>query len=476
MKSEVLSLISERPGLTTIELADGLALSEKDLLEFLKSSDNDFAEYANGGWYLRLSARQSTGAAETLERIRRRLLDLSRRNQLLNYKHPKARSIRVVDELPDQLFERLVNDEGFIFESLPRVPIHTEDAPEYIQEYLEEIPDKRRPQRKRWAELHGINPNLELPASDSGADRHKDLKIQKLLFSDELETRVKYMSRLARTAIEESGANILYLAFGFLSWRESEDSEKDNLAPLVLLPVKLTKTDRDPKTRRQQFKLHYSEEDMQSNLSLRERLSRDFDLELPELDDDDTPEKYFDRCKPTLQAQPTWKIHRYVSLGFFQFGKLLMYLDLDRTQWPTGKKIDDHSTIKKILGGEISGAASYAEEYDIDNLSFDLPQALLIEEADSSQHSAIIDAAKGKNLVIEGPPGTGKSQTITNIIAIALAQGKSVLFVAEKLAALEVVKHRLEGAGLGEFCLELHSHKTQKRKFLEDVGKRTIRR
>ena len=107
----------------------------------------------------------------------------------------------------------------------------------------------------------------------------------------------------------------------------------------------------------------------------------------------------------------------------------------------------------------------FPPEYDVD----DGHELALIYDADSSQHSAIVDALKGKNLVIEGPPGTGKSQTITNLIATALTQGKTVLFVSDKLAALEVVKRRLDNAGLGEFCLEFHSHKTQKRKILDDI-------
>src|SRR6185436_21092895 len=110
-----------------------------------------------------------------------------------------------------------------------------------------------------------------------------------------------------------------------------------------------------------------------------------------------------------------------------------------------------------------------AEEYPIDapELKKDVPD--LIRDADSSQHSALIHALRGQNLVIEGPPGTGKSQTITNLIAAALARGKTVLFVSDKLAALEVVRHRLDKVGLGIFCLELHSHKTQKRKLLDDI-------
>ena len=411
--------------------------------------------------------------ARPLEAIRTRLLDLSRNNRLLNYRHPRARSIRVIDELPDQLFDRLIRGKGFVFDSLPRVPKPGEPAKQEVRQYLNELPIRAKPDSRKWAELHGINPNFELPVGEEadGSCRHQDLKIQTLLLPAELETRLKSISRLARTAIEESGANILYLAFGFLEWREDENSEQLSLAPLVLLPVRLERSSREKKTRRQLFKLSYSEEDLQANLSLRERL-RDLQFELPEIEDDDTPESYIRRCRPLLRAEPTWRIHRYVTLGFFQFGKLLMYLDLDPARWPEQNGILDHGIISRVLSGEQSEDSDGAATYPIDDIPLDSPEALLIESADSSQHSALIDAAKGKNLVIEGPPGTGKSQTITNIIGVALAQKKSILFISEKLAALEVVRKRLEDSTLGEFCLELHSHKTQKGKFLEEVAER----
>ncbi|MBQ9025138.1 MAG: AAA family ATPase, partial [Methanobrevibacter sp.] len=94
-------------------------------------------------------------------------------------------------------------------------------------------------------------------------------------------------------------------------------------------------------------------------------------------------------------------------------------------------------------------------------------------DADSSQIAAIQDVKAGRNLVVEGPPGTGKSQTIVNLIAELLAEGKSILFVSEKMAALDVVKDRLTGVGLGKFVLELHSHKTRRKKFLKDLQKAT---
>ena len=415
----------------------------------------------------------SDDLADTLNEIRQRLLDLTRRNALLNYRHPRGRSIRVIDEMPDQLFDRLLGGDRFIFEPLPRVPSPHEDMPDSTREFLEAQNNWRRPSRTEWAKMHDIEAGYELPEAGSQARRHTDLVVQTLLFPGELETRLRSIAANARTAIEESGANILYLAFGFLEWTESDDSDQKSLAPLVLLPVTLNKAKGlDAHTRREKYGLEYSGEDLQPNLSLKERIFGDFSLVLPELEDEDTLEKYFGRCQGLLTEKPSWSIHRFVTLGFFQFGKLLMYLDLDPERWPDGSQIQDHPQIEQLLTGSGGNGQQGFEPVDVDSIPLDAPEALIIEGADSSQHQAIVDASKKRSMVIVGPPGTGKSQTITNIIGVSLAQGRSVLFVSEKLAALEVVKSRLEKSGLGEFCLELHSHKTQKRKFLDDLERR----
>src|SRR5690606_33370315 len=105
------------------------------------------------------------------------------------------------------------------------------------------------------------------------------------------------------------------------------------------------------------------------------------------------------------------------------------------------------------------------------------PHALpLVLEADASQQAAVASVLRGRSFVLQGPPGTGKSQTITNLIAAAMADGKRVLFVSEKMAALEVVHRRLVEAGLGDFCLELHSQKTQKKQVLASLGAALERR
>jgi very-short-patch-repair endonuclease len=267
----------------------------------------------------------------------------------------------------------------------------------------------------------------------------------------------------------------LRVAFGFLEWFESLDSDEPRQAPLLLVPVRIAKGRLNPVNGTYNYTIAYTGEDILPNLSLREKLRADFGLALPHLDESTSPEDYFlEVARLIEQPQPRWKVRRYATVALFNFSKLLMYLDLDPARWPSDKLITNHPVASRFLTAESqeAGRGGFDDEYAIDDLPEVHERYPLAEDADSSQHSALVEAIEGKNLVIEGPPGTGKSQTITNLIAAALAQGKRVLFVAEKLAALEVVKRRLDHAGLGDFCLELHSHKTQKRKVLDDIATR----
>jgi hypothetical protein len=291
-----------------------------------------------------------------------------------------------------------------------------------------------------------------------------------LLYHHHLDSLSRKIASAAKTAIEESGANMLYLVFGFLEWYESDDSKQAHLAPLVVLPVTIERT--GGKGRAVQTVLEYSGEDVETNLSLVEKMRRDFGLEIPPLEEDDIPEIYFAKFADILKLKKTWSVRRHVTLALLSFGKLLMYRDLDPKTWPAGQSIAQHPLVRELFEGSKNPEIALAEEYPIDDpkLVKDVPH--LIRDADSSQHSALVHALRGQNLVIEGPPGTGKSQTITNLIAAALARGKTVLFVAEKLAALEVVRRRMDDAGLGMFCLEVHSDKTKKGAMLTDLAQR----
>jgi hypothetical protein len=427
--------------------------------------------------------QDSNTAAVALENLRKRLLDLTARNRLINFRHTKRGSLRIIDELPNQLAEKMLAETEMRFLPVPEPTREQLISAGYIEidaETGQETRILKDPTAEEWAKRLGLSTTYEVPKplTDELADKHTDNTIQTLLYPYELETRLKSLLQISESAIQEMGANILYLSFGFIEWFDI-NHDKARIAPLFLVPVRLHKGRLNPKTKTYEYTLTYSGEDIITNLSLREKLRIDFSMALPELDENTEPEGYFEEVVALIKEnQPSWRLRRFISLSLLNFSKLLMYLDLDPSRWPKGASIIEHPVVSRFLGGynanqdaeaNSNGDFGFGEEYpidDIDNIHALYP---LIDDADSSQHSALIDAVDGKNLVIEGPPGTGKSQTITNLIAAAMAQGKKVLFVAEKLAALEMVRRRLDAAGLGEFCLELHSHKAQKRKVLDEI-------
>lgn len=387
-----------------------------------------------------------------IENIRKRLLDLTNRNKLVNFKHTRS-SLRIVDVDLDSVYQGLLDDKRLPF-------VH---VPEPGLEYVARLDEK--PTAKDYADEIGWSTSFDLV---QGTGQTASLPV--LHYQEDLETIIRKIGTSARTAIEESGANILHLVFGFLEWRESEDSTQIRQAPLLVIPVNLI----TPKGKEEDrsILLQYTGEDLTTNLSLAEKLRRDFGLEMPYIEEGESPEQYFQRFSPILKRKRDWQICRQVSLALLSFGKLLMYLDLDGDRWPSDIPLHRHPRLVDMFAGNTAEGLSFATEFDIDEEAAKGDVPPLVCDADSSQHSALIDAVRGKNLVIEGPPGTGKSQTITNLIAASIGNGKRVLFVAEKMAALEVVKRRLDRYGLGDFCLELHSHKTSKVSLLKSLEDR----
>ena len=423
---------------------------------------------------------------ESLELMRKKLLDLTARNRLLNFPlHQKSAALRIIDEVPNQLCEELLADRELRFKPIPsptRRQLIEHGYIEIDEETGEEHRLKPNPDAREWAKVLGFDIGYDLPRKEdtSGDEKHQDDAIQVLLYPPEMESRLRAIRGKAQTAIEEMGASILYLSLGFLEWTEKDDSSKTRLAPLFTVPVHLSRGKLDHASGTYQYTLSYTGEDILPNLSLKEKLALDFGLALPEVEEDLTPEEYLDKVARLItRTKPDWSVRRYGALALLNFGKMLMYLDLDPRRWPLDERnLIQHPIVQRFFkssenkSGEGGGTS---EEHYIDQVEDVHDLFPLIDDADSSQHSALIDAVNGENLVIEGPPGTGKSQTITNLIAAAMLSGKKVLFVAEKMAALDVVKTRLDKADLGHFCLELHSHKSQKRKVLEDINSRVVR-
>lgn len=269
----------------------------------------------------------------------------------------------------------------------------------------------------------------------------------------------------AKNYTEAQGVNILFLGLGFLHWTRADNQNDINKAPLLLLPVNLER-DKVNDT----FKVKYSGEDIIENRSLAALLQLDFGLILPTSNQDNEAiniEQFCEKIRTSV-VREGWKVEsNEIALGFFSFGKFLMFNDLDPENWPEQKQPENNDVIQRLLGrgfGDTSSA--YPENVNIDSVI--QPGAVpFVKDADSSQTLAILEVLKGNNLLIQGPPGTGKSQTITNIIAALIGENKTVLFVAEKMAALEVVKRRLDDCHLGHAVLELHSHRATKRSVLD---------
>ena len=409
---------------------------------------------------------------KALNLLRLRLLDLTGRNRLINFKNATGKTLQFVHSNLDGVFKRMVIDGG----KSVKIAFVAEPA-----SHQWELKNGRlaRPDAKSHAAELGINTSYDLSAIGgrdltTAGGSMSSTQIRALYYADELGKHGRKLEREARLAIEETGANMLYLVFGFLEFRESPGSDKLYQAPLLCVPVAITSTASGQYTT---FDLNYTGEELTDNLCLREKVKKDFSLNLPEYDDegDEDTSSYLVRVEKTVANLPGWKVCRRMTLALLSFANMLMVKDIDPETWKVDKKeslLLEHPLIRQVFEGKQSstGEASYATEYDIDaHPGGNLP---LIYDADSSQHSALIDVMDGMNRVIEGPPGTGKSQTITNIIAAGLQAGKTVLFVSEKLAALEVVKSRLEQAGLEQFVLELHSNKTNKKRVLEALEMR----
>lgn len=386
-----------------------------------------------------------------IERARTELLDLSARNRLLNVPRfsKSAKTIDVVDEQSAEIFRILVTESKamtFLAGAKGREQKEGEDAEEVVELALPDDDDRDASGR---------------------LVRHSDTKLQTRMTPNALQKRLLDLYFDARTLEEEQGVNILYLGLGTLKWVDPNNSENIRYAPLILVPVALERA-----SAAERFKLRARQEDFASNLSLEAFLDRVHKISMPsfEASDDFSFEAYTKQVAEAVSIKADWSVQPDdIVLGFFSFAKFLMYRDLDPNLWPADAKFTDRPLITSLVSNGFSRNDSLLPEEARIDAHISPSEMTHIVDADSSQTVAIHEVRKGHDLVIQGPPGTGKSQTIANIIAAAVADGKRVLFVAEKMAALEVVKRRLDQAGVGDACLELHSNKANKKALLGEL-------
>ncbi|MBB3931126.1 hypothetical protein GGR25_002176 [Kaistia hirudinis] len=380
--------------------------------------------------------------ARLLADVRQRLIETGTRNRLVHAARfgKRGKSIDIFDERSDDTFHILLRSAK---------PMRFSADPSAIESTARDEPVLTR----RWA-------------GEIDPERYTDQLLQTRLGPDKLHKRLLGLAREAKTLEEEQGINALYMALGFLRWYEDEASDVIREAPLVLLPVSLV---RNPRT--SLYEVVAREEDLLTNEPLKRRLQDEFNIRLPEIpeSDDWSPSDYFASVADAVSPKPRWTIEPDgMQLGFFSFAKLLMVKDLEPENWSEGGILDHPIVAGLLQEGFEAEAEDFPDDSRLDSL-FAPADLVQIVDADASQTLVIETVRKGRNLIVQGPPGTGKSQTITNIIAAAAHDGKRVLFVAEKMAALNVVHDRLKKAGVQDICLELHSRSANKKQVLAEL-------
>ena len=401
-----------------------------------------------------------------LGQLRLRLLDLSGRNRLLNFKHTPGRSLQFVTGQPAAVYQRLIDAPNRAVVSIAGLP----EPPRKV--WVERNGRLSRPDPREWARQNEIPTSYDL---DIVAPEDNGARLRALLYPDDLAKNCRKVEREAVSAIEETGANMLFLVLGFLEFPDQRNSDRTFLAPLISIPVLMTKVDVGGN---QVFSLQYTGDDIAENLSLREKLKADHGLLLPDIDEDQfNIESYLSDLQRLIQPRPGFRLRIWISLCILSFANMLLVRDLDPSKWPEASgrnSLLDHDIVREVFEGrsiEENTDIGDPPEYDVEEGAAE--KISLVFDADSSQHCALVDVLiHRRNLVIEGPPGTGKSQTIANLIAAGINEGKKILFVSEKLAALEVVRTRLHRVGLDPFVLELHSNKSNKKRVLEELAKR----
>lgn len=374
-----------------------------------------------------------------IENWKCRLIDLSKRNNLLYFKQSKRSNLAIINPDALNLFNKLVLRHNRLEFLMPPETQLTAAGYNFENEERNLFQkEKERPLSNRLV-CEGVN-------------------------RKELDGTLKNLHRRSLSDYRERGIRILHVAFGILTWKDIVTLEEIQ-SPLIMVPVELSK-----ETIRTPFAISVPqvEEEVVLNPALQVKLKKDYKIDLPPLPEEwenDSLTNYFNLVNQ-IALEQGWKLEKTIQIGLFSFHKLVIYNDLDTNS----QIIIQHPIIRAIAGIKDSKLIQEGlpEEKDVDIIE-DPEKTFRVLDADSSQRVSIDYALKGQSFVMQGPPGTGKSQTIANIIAECIAQGKSVLFVSDKMAALEVVYKRLSDVGLAHFCLELHSSKANKQEVVAEL-------
>ena len=358
------------------------------------------------------------------------LLDLGKRNKMISFRESKRATLKILKPGFDELYQSIV----------------TEEQELTFQKSIDRDSDVRV-----YSILELLN-HLSVPIEVNIGDIRAEGTLS------EIKKTLKHLRSKARLAIDEQGTNILYLVFGFIEWREKGNKTNDFIkSPLLLVPVTLTLPSLNA-----QYSLKKTDDEIVVNPTLAYLFERDFGITLPEFDSDRDSLSSFMSQMEKLVEDRGWRILRQTSIGLVSFLKISMYNDLLKNE----EALKENAIIRAFAGEENEVSRPAGDVFQFDHDTCRAIDSYQVMDADSSQQDAIVLSQRGVSFVMQGPPGTGKSQTITNIIAQGLADGKKILFVSEKMAALDVVYRRLTDVHLDDFCLSLHSHKANKKEIL----------
>ncbi|MGM9999137.1 MAG: DUF4011 domain-containing protein [Candidatus Bruticola sp.] len=383
--------------------------------------------------------------SKKLEKWANLLLDTGKRNNLINFKDSKFASVEVLLPSSDLILEKIEGNTQFsVFD--PKIN-----------------DDEELSEGSSLSGTQSVAQESDFDARNSYLAKYgQRLKTQKqlLLYNSGSNpiTALKNISKKSKEFIEETGVNVAHMAFGFIHWKESEASQYVYSAPVLLMPILL---EQDSVTA--PFYIRSAGDDIIVNPTFSYKLEAEYGIKIPEYGDENLND-YLAQLGSLLKGLK-WQVSAECKIGIFSFLKINMYQDLKENS----EAILANDNVRALLGEGGSAHNFSGMTTDYKRVDDPLIELHSVVDADSSQIEAIEMAKSGKSFVLQGPPGTGKSQTITNIIAECLSDGKKVLFVSEKQAALRVVYDKLKQAGLAEFCLELHSHKANKKSIIEDL-------
>ena len=387
-----------------------------------------------------------------------RLIDLSRKNNLLYFRKLKRGNLSITQPDPQKIFDALVVKKNHLDFFIPQEEAKKPEMPEKPKAKGRGKDKIAKPEAKT------VKPEIKTALKEEPKQPTANQLVSGNLSRIDIERNLKNLQSRSLLDYMERGVRILHAAFGTLNWIDLETKERVQ-SPLILVPLELTRdTIRQPYT----IAIPPVEDEAVLNPALQVKLKNDYKIELPPLPEEWEEQKLADYYKLVDQAvsEMGWKTEHSVDLGLFSFQKLVIYKDLESN----AALVTQHPIIRAIAGLKEDSLilTGLPDEKDVDKIEAPA-KTYQVLDADSSQRVSIEYALRGQSFVMKGPPGTGKSQTIANIIAECIANGKSVLFVSEKMAALEVVFKRLSEVGLAHFCLELHSSKANKQQVVAEL-------